>query len=85
MNPILSLLGGGKTSGYAQIMMQAVGAAMRGDSPEDFMKGLAKTRPELQGLDLDNLEGTANHIAQKQGKDINALKGQMENEIKKFI
>lgn len=85
MNPILSLLGGGKTSGYAQIMMQAVGAAMRGDSPEDFMKGLAKTRPELQGLDLDNLEGTANNIAQKQGKDINALKGQMENEIKKFI
>ena len=85
MNPILSLLGGGKTSGYAQIMMQAVGAAMRGDSPEDFMKGLAKTRPELQGLDLDNLEGTANNIAQKQGKDINALKGKMENEIKKFI
>lgn len=84
MNPILSLLGGGKTSGYAQIMMQAVGAAMRGDSPEDFMKGLAKTRPELQGLDLDNLEGTANNIAQKQGKDINTLKGQMENEIKKF-
>ena len=85
MNPVLSLLGGGKTSGYAQIMMQAVGAAMRGDSPEDFMKGLAKTRPELQGLDLDNLEGTANNIAQKQGKDINTLKGQMENEIKKFI
>ena len=84
MNPILSILGGGKTSGYAQIMMQAVGAAMRGDSPENFMKGLAKTRPELQGLDLDNLEGTANNIAKKQGKDINVLKGQMETEIKKF-
>lgn len=84
MNPILSILGGGNNSGYAQIMMQAVGAAMRGDSPEDFMKGLANTRPELQGLDLDNLEGTANSIAQKQGKDINALKGQMEAEIKKF-
>ena len=84
MNPILSILGGGKTSGSAQIMMQAVSAAMRGDNPEDFMKGLAKTRPELQGLDLDNLEGTANSIAQKQGKDINALKGQMEAEIKKF-
>ena len=84
MNPILSILGGGKTGGYTQIMMQAVAAAWRGDSPEDFMKGLAKTRPELQGLDLDNLEGTANNIAKKQGKDINALKGQMETEIKKF-
>lgn len=84
MNPILSILGGGKTGGYAQIMMQAVGAAMRGDSPEEFMKGLARTRPELQGLDLNNLENTANSIAQKQGKDINALKEQMEAEIKKF-
>ena len=84
MNPIFSLLGGGKTSGYAQIMMQAVGAAMRGDSPEEFMKGLARSRPELQGLDLDNLEGSANSIARKQGKDINTLKGQIEAEVKKF-
>lgn len=84
MNPILSILGGGKTSGYSQIMMQAVKAAWRGDSPEDFMKDLAKTRPELQGLNLDDLETTANSIAQRQGKDINTLKGQMETEIKKF-
>ena len=83
MNPILSILGGGANA-YTQIMMQAVGAAMRGDKPEDFMKGLAKSRPELQGLDLDNLEVTANSIAKKQGKDINALKGQIESEVKKF-
>ena len=84
MNPILSVLGGG-TSGFAQIMMQAVGAAMRGESPETFMKGLARTRPELQGLDLDNLEGTANGLAKKQGKDINALKGQVQTEIQKYM
>ena len=84
MNPILSLIGGG-TSGFAQIMMKAVGAAMRGESPESFMKGLAKTQPQLQGLDLDNLENTANGLAQKQGKDINALKGQVQSEIRKYM
>lgn len=84
MNPILKILGGG-TSGFAQIMMQAVGAAMRGESPEGFMKGLAKTRPELQGLDLDNLEGTANSIAHKQGKDLNAVKAQVQTEIQKYV
>ena len=84
MNPILNILGGG-ISGFAQIMMKAVGAAVRGESPEAFMKGLAKTRPELQGLDLDNLEGTANGLAQKQGKDINALKGQIQTEIRKYM
>lgn len=84
MNPILKILGGG-TSGFAQLMMKAVGAAIRGESPEEFMKGLAKTRPELQGLDLDNLESTANGLAQKQGKDINALKGQIKNEIQKYV
>lgn len=85
MNPILSLLGGATGGGYAKIMMQAVGAAMRGESPEAFMKGLAQTRPELQGLDLTNLESTANTLAQKQGKDINALKGQVQSEIRKYM
>ena len=84
MNPILKILGGG-TSGFAQLMMKAVGAAIRGESPEDFMKGLARTRPELQGLDLDNLENTANGLAQKQGKDINTLKGQIQTEIRKYM
>lgn len=85
MNPILSLIKGSTGNGFFSIMKKAVFAAMRGDSPEAFMKDLARTQPELQGLDLDNLESTANGIAQKQGKDINALKGQIINEIQKYV
>ena len=84
MNPILQLLGGG-SGGFAQIMMKAVGAAMRGETPENFMRGLAQTQPQLKGLDLDNLENTATSLAQKQGKDINAMKAQVQNEIRKYM
>lgn len=86
MNPILSLIGGGSNGGgFAQIMMQAVGAAVLGETPESFLKGLAKSRPELRGLDLDNLENTANSLAQKQGKNLDELKGQVETEIQKYM
>ena len=79
MNPLLSALTG--KGGAPNIMMQAAGAALRGESPQTFMKNLARTRPELNGLDLDNLEGTANALAQKQGKDINALTAEVKQTV----
>lgn len=79
MNPLLSMVSGG--GGFMQIMMQAVGAAMRGESPQGFLQSLARTNPKLQGLDLNNLEGTANSLAQQQGKDINALKNEVMNTV----
>lgn len=79
MNPLLSALTG--KGGAPKIMMQAVGAALRGESPQKFLKDLARTRPELNGLDLDNLEGTANALAQKQGKDINALTAEVKQTV----
>ena len=71
MNPLLSMLSGG--TGFAQIMMQAVGAAMRGESPQSFMQSLAKTNPQLKGLDLNNLEQTAHSLAKQKGVDENKL------------
>jgi len=67
MNPLLSALAGG--NGAMSIMMQAVGAAMRGESPEAFMKNLAQTNPQLKGLDLNNLEQTAHSLAKQKGVD----------------
>ena len=49
------------------------------------MRGLAQTQPQLKGLDLDNLENTATSLAQKQGKDLNAMKAQVQNEIRKYM
>ena len=36
------------------ILMQAVGAAMRGESPQNFMKRLANQHPQLKKMNLDD-------------------------------
>ena len=81
MNPILSMLTGGNTN----IMMQAVGAAMRGESPEAFMKRLAQSNPQLKGLNLDNLEGTARSLANQKGVDMGQLTESVKGQINKLI
>ena len=81
MNPILSMLTGGNTN----IMMQAVGAAMRGESPEAFMKKLAQSNPQLKGLNLDNLEGTARSLANQKGVDMGQLTESVKGQINKLI
>lgn len=84
MNPLLSMITGGG-SGFMQIMMQAVGAAMRKESPEAFLQNLARTNPRLKGIDLTNLEGTATQLANQQGKDINVLANQVRDTVNKFM
>ena len=75
MNPILNLLGNNDAT---NMMMKAFGAMMRGESPTDFLKNLAKTEPKLQGLNLDDLEATAKAECDKRNLDMNALKSQIE-------
>ena len=77
MNPILNLLQGSQNN----IMMQAVGAMMRGESPTQFMQKLAQEHPQLQGLDLTNLNKTAEDLCAKNGQDINDLKGKINQFI----
>ena len=83
MNPLLTMLSGG--GGAMSIMMKAVGAAMRGESPEAFMSDLARTNPQLKGLDLTDLEGTARSLADKKGVDINTLTESVKQNINKMI
>ena len=77
MNPILNLLQGSQNN----IMMQAVGAMMRGENPQQFMQSLAQNHPQLQGLDLNNLNKTAEDLCAKNGQDINSMK----DKINQFI
>lgn len=84
MNPLFNVLSGGG-GGYMQVLMQAVGAAMRGESPEAFMKNLAQTNPQLKGLDMSNLEGTARSLAQQKGADINQVAESVKNSINKLV
>ena len=55
------------------IMMQAMGAMMRGESPQAFMQNLAQTNPQLQGLDLNNLYQTGEQVCKQNGVDVNAI------------
>ena len=81
MNPLLSMISGGGSN----IIMQAIGAAMRGESPQAFLQNLARTNPQLKGLDLSNLEATASQLANQQGKDINVLANQVRDTVNKFM
>lgn len=75
MNPLMML-----TGNNSNIMMQAMGAMMRGESPRTFIKNLANTNPQLQGLNLDDLEGTAKSLCEKN----NVNMGELADKIKEF-
>lgn len=67
MNGLMNLFGGNS------MMMSAMGAMMRGESPQAFLKGLASTNPQLQGLNFDDLEGTAKALCDKNNVNMNEL------------
>lgn len=66
MNPLMNL-------GNNNMMMQAMGAMMRGENPRTFIKNLANSNPQLQGLNLDDLQGTAKALCEKNNIDMNQL------------
>ena len=49
------------------ILLAAVGAALRGETPQTFMKRLANQHPQLRRLNLDDLQGTANDLCKQNG------------------
>ena len=73
MNPLMML------QGNNNIMMQAFGAMMRGESPQQFLKNLSGNNPQLQGLNLDDLEGTAKTLCEKNNIDMNQLADQIKD------
>lgn len=72
MNPLMML-------GNNNMMMQALGAMMRGESPQAFLKNLANTTPQLQGLDLNDLEGTAKALCEKNNVNMNELASKIQD------
>lgn len=87
VNPIIQMLQSTNSSANpsSNIMMQAIGAMLRGESPQQFLKNLAKTNPQLQGLDLDNLDKTAEQLYAQKGEDINAAKATFRDKISSFM
>ena len=81
-NSLMNILGGlTGGSGGNSIWMQAIGAMMRGESPQMFMQNLARTNPALQGLDLTNINATAQKVCQDHGVDPNKLTAEIKQSI----
>lgn len=78
MNPLMSIFGSG---GNNNMMLQAIGAMMRGESPQTFMKNLARTNPALNGLNLDDMKSTAQKLCNDKGVDMNTAIQQVTAEV----
>ena len=83
-NPIIDLMNRGQNPGM-NVMMQAVGAMIRGESPQAFLQNLARTNPQLQGLDLNNPEAAAEQLYRDKGEDYGAAKASIRDKIGQFI
>lgn len=60
------------------MLRQAMGAMMRGESPQTFLKNLANTNPQLQGFNFDDLEGTARALCEKNNVNMEQLAEQIK-------
>lgn len=61
------------------ILMQAMGAALRGEDPHTFMQNLAAQHPQLKQYDLSNLSQTAQQVCQQNGVDMQSAINQIDN------
>ena len=66
---LMDILGG--SSGNNAILMQAIGAAMRGENAQEFMTRLAEQHPQLKQMNLADLPGAAQQLCQQKGVDPN--------------
>ena len=81
-NPLLGFLSSG---GGTNILLQAIGAAMRGESAHDFMARLANERPELKQINLGDLQGSAQALCRQKGVDPNDLAKKIDGVIEPAV
>ena len=67
------------------ILMSAFGAALRGESPQQFMQNLATQHPQLRQLDLSNLQQTAQQVCQQNGVNSQEVLNQIDSAFSSII
>ena len=67
------------------ILLQALGAAMRGESPQAFMQNLAMQHPQLRQLDLNNLQSTAQQVCQQNGVNMQDMVNKIDSVANPFM
>ena len=68
-----------KTASMPNMLMQAFGAALRGEDPHVFLQNLASQHPQLRQYDLSNLQQTAQQVCQQNGVDMQSAINQIDN------
>ena len=83
MKPLRAILGnlGSQQQNGNNLMLQAFGAMIRGESPQAFIQNLAKSNPELAGLDLTNLEGSARQLCKDRNIDVDQKMKEVDQKI----
>lgn len=83
MNPLMHMMmnqTAGRPPVQAQprnIMAMALAAAMSGQTPQQFLSSL----PEFQGVNLNNIQGTAQQLCQQRGIDYNTAINQVKSNL----
>ena len=82
MNSLFNMLGGmSNMTGNTNILLQAVGAALRGESPQQFMKRLANQHPQLKRMNLEDLQGSAQQLCKERGLNPDDVAKDVDNVI----
>ena len=80
MNPIVNLLSmkQGLNGGQNRnMMLSAMQAMMSGKTPQEFLRSI----PELQGMDLSNIPGTAEMLCKEKGVNIEDAKRMISSQL----
>ena len=80
MNPIMNMLNMNMGANGAQgrnMMAMAMQAMMSGKSPHEFLKSI----PQLNGMDLSNIQGTAQKLCQEKGVNYEDAKSMISSQI----
>ena len=87
MNPILQMMSGGSAGGIdgMAIMMQAIGAALRGEPAQAFLKRLANEYPSMKEVNFEDLMGSAEALAKKNNVDIDQLKSKLDDVVSPML
>lgn len=84
MNGLLGNMFGGGANGTS-ILLQAVGAALRGESPQDFLRRLSNQHPQLKKINFNDLQGEAQRLCQQNGINPNELAQQLDSVVDPMI
>lgn len=87
MNPLMQMMSGGSAGGidFMSILMQMVGAAIRGESPQAFLKRLANQHPAMKKVNFNDLMGSAETLAKENNVDIDQLKSKLDDTISPML